>query len=463
MLLPALWSLLTADEGLKPLACSFAVGAALYAALRRAGGNVSLGGMTVREAILSVVVSWIVVSVIVGLPYIFSGAVSGILDAVFEGISGFTTTGASVITRFGDIPDSILLWRSFSQWLGGIGIVVLTLAVFPVSGAGMRLYKAEVSGPLHERLTPRIQQTAAFLCKTYLALTCAEFLALSAGGLGMFDSLTLSFATLATGGFSPYRDNVGHFAGSYVKWVTAFFLLLSASNLTFFHSIVDKKSRPALGENPELKFYAAVFAAAGVISSLLLYKYGVFSTVRESVSEGVFHAISMLSTCGFFTANHGDWPAPIRLLTLALMFCGGCSISTAGGITCVRVLVLVRYIEAEFTRKLHPRAIVPTRLGDSPLDTAVISSCFAYFTAYIAIFSVGFSLLCLFGLDLTEAIWSAAAALGNVGPSLGLSGSDTSYASLPDAVKIVYIILMLCGRLEIFTLLSIFTPRFWKQ
>jgi trk system potassium uptake protein TrkH len=368
-----------------------------------------------------------------------------------------------MITRFEDVERSILLWRSFSQWLGGIGIVVLALAVFPVSGTGIRFYGAKVSGPIHGRLTPRIQQTAAFLCKTYAALTCAEFLALSAGGLGLFDSLTLSFGTISTGGFSPYGDNVGHFAGSYVKCATAFFLFLSAANLTFFHSMAAKRRLPSPGENPEMKFYAMTLAAAGAVSSALLYRYGVFSTVLKSVTEGFFHAISILSTGGFFTADCGKWPAPLKLLTLALMFCGGCSISAAGGITCVRVLVLVRYAGAEFTRKLHPRAIVPVRLGDSPLDAAAISSCFAYFTAYMAVFFVGFVLLCLFGLEMTEAIWGAAAALGNVGSGFNLAGSGVGYANLPDAVKIVYIFLMLCGRLEIFTLMLIFTPRLWER
>jgi trk system potassium uptake protein TrkH len=449
MIFPALWSLITGDGGLKPLGCSFAAGAVLYAALRRAGGNASLGGMTVREAILSAVSSWMIVSVVVGLPYMFSGAVPGILDAVFEGVSGFTTTGASVITRFEDVPRSILLWRSFSQWLGGMGIVVLALAVFP--------------GPVHERLTPRIQQTAAFLCKTYLVLTCAEFLVLSAGGLDLFDSLTLSFSTLSTGGFSPYRDNIGHFAGSYVKCATAFFLFISAANLTFFHAMTVKRGFPTLGENPEVKFYAMAMAVTGTVSSLLLYRYGVFETVLQSAAEGFFHTASILSTCGFFTADYGEWPAPVKLIMLALMFCGGCSISPAGGITCVRVLVLIRYIGTEFRRKLHPRAIAPARLGGSPIDSAVISSCFAYFTAYIIIFSAGFGLLCLFGLEMTEAIWGAAAALGNVGPGFGLSGSDAGYANLPNAAKIVYIFLMLSGRLEIFTLPLIFTPRFWGR
>jgi trk system potassium uptake protein TrkH len=463
MLFPAAWSLIRADGGFRPLAYSFAVGALLCAALLRAGKNASLGAMAEREAILSVAGSWAAVSVVVGLPYIFSGTLPSVLDAVFEGVSGFTTTGASMITRFAEVPRSIMLWRSFSQWLGGIGIVVIALALFPVSAAGMRLYKAEASGPAHERLTPRIQQTAAFLCKTYAALTCAEFLLLSAGGLSLFDSLTLSFSTLATGGFSPYGDNVGHFAGGYVKCVTAFFLFLAAANLTFFHAMTVKRKFPSLGENPEMKFYAAALIVSGTVTSLLLYRYGVFRTLRESAAEGFFHAVSIVSTCGFFTADYGEWPAPVKLLMLALMFCGGCSISTAGGMTCVRVLVMLRYIGTEFKRKLHSRAVVIARLGGSPVDSALISSCFAYLAAYMAVFSAGFVLLCLFGLDMTEAVFGAAAALGNVGPGFALSGSDAAYANLPAAAKVIYIFLMLCGRLEIFTLLLIFTPRFWRK
>jgi trk system potassium uptake protein TrkH len=461
LLFPAAWSAVTSDGGFMPLACSLAAGLAMSAAFFFVGGGASLREMNTREAILSVAGSWFASSFITGLPYLFSGVVPNCLDALFEGVSGFTTTGATVLRALESVPRGILLWRSLSQWLGGIGIVVLTLAIFPVS-AGMQLYKAEVTGPIHERLTPRIQQTASFLLKTYISLTLTELFLLAAGGLGAFDSLTLAFSTIATGGFSPYGDNVGHFAGSYVKWVTAIFLCLSATNLTVFHALIVKKSLSPLRENPELRFYGNTLIVFGAAVSLILYRDGIYATVRKSLEEGFFHTVSMLSTCGFFTTDYNLWPASARMLMLALMFCGGCAISTAGGMTCARVLVVLRHACAEFTRRLHPRAIVPTRVGEASVDPGLVLSCFAYFSAYIAVFAAGFLMLTLCGQDMTTAISGVAAALGNVGPGFGMAGPSEGYASVPSAVKAIYIFLMLCGRLELFTLLVLFTPKFWR-
>jgi trk system potassium uptake protein TrkH len=464
MLFPVAWSAWARDGGLLPLALGLAAGMSLCGGMYLAGRGSRLADMGVREAILSVVGTWMTASAIVGLPYFFSGAVPNLLDALFEGVSGFTTTGASVIKDLGGVPRSILLWRSFSQWIGGIGVVVLTLALLPMSGAGMQLYKAEVSGPTHERLTPRIQQTAAFLCKTYLALTCAQALLLSAGGLDIFDSLTLSFSTLATGGFSPYRENVGHFSGAYVKCVTAVFLFLSASSLTAFHAVIAKRSLSPLKGNPEMKFYAAALLSFGTAASLLLYAGGTFASPAKSLAEGFFHTVSTLSTCGFFTSDYNEWPASVRLLMLTMMFCGGCAASTAGGITCVRALVVLRHIGAEFVRRMHPRAIVPTRLdgSSSPIEMNVIAACFAYVAAYMAAFCAGFALLALLGQDMASSISGVAATLGNVGPGFGMTGASAGYADLPGAVKAVYMFLMLCGRLEIFTLAAVFAPQFWR-
>jgi trk system potassium uptake protein TrkH len=287
-------------------------------------------------------------------------------------------------------------------------------------------------------------------------------LLLGAGGLDVFDSLTLSFSTLATGGFSPYQDNVGHFAGNYVKSVTAIFLFISAANLTSFYPVIAQKSFSPLLKDPELRFYVTIMLSVGTLVSILLYRGGIFLSPGTSILQGFFHTISMLSTCGFFTTNYDVWPASIRFLMIALMYCGGCAISAAGGINCIRILVIIRHVRSEFFRLLHPRAIVPVRIGTERLEPKVVSACFSFFTAYIGISVLGFVMLTAFGMDLTSAISGVAATLGNVGPGFGMAGPSVGYAALPDTVKVVYICLMLCGRLEIFTLLVIFTPRFWK-
>jgi trk system potassium uptake protein TrkH len=460
MVFPALWAAVSGDGGAAPLFYALTAGMLFSGLLYFVSRKYSVGDMNAREAILSVAASWVLASVITGLPYFFSRAAGSFLDAMFEGVSGFTTTGASVIEDLAAAPPSILLWRSVSQWLGGIGVAVMALAVFPVSGAGIWLYRAEAAGPFYERLTPRIQGTAVILVKTYLILTCAQIAMLLLGGLGVFDALTLSFSTVATGGFSPYSDNVGHFAGIYAKCVTAVFLFLSASNLTFLSSLVSKKNLRAANGNPEMKFYAFMLTVFGALISLLLYMGGVFGSVWESLAEGFFHTVSMLSTGGFFIVDYSEWPASVRILTLMLMFCGGGSISAAGGMTCGRVLTVIRHIGAEFKRRLHPRAIVPTRAGDSPMDEGVVSACFAYVTAYIAIFAAAIAVVGFFGLDTAAAFSGVAAALGNVGPGFGTAAFG---ASLPSAVKMAYMFLMLCGRLEIFTLLALFTTDFWRK
>ncbi|MDL2263943.1 TrkH family potassium uptake protein [Synergistaceae bacterium OttesenSCG-928-I11] len=460
-LVPILWSIFEGDAGLLSFVASLAVGASLSVLFAFLGIGGSLRGMTIREAILSVGFSWMVTSAIVALPYLFSGATPGYLDALFEGVSGFTTTGATVIPDLGALPRSILFWRSFSQWLGGIGIVVLTLVFFPVSGAGMQLFKAEVSGPVHERLTPRIRETATFLWKTYVTLTVLQIcLLMFGGGLDFFDASTLSFSTVATGGFSPYRDSVGHFASGYVKWVTALFLFLAASNLTFYHVLFVRRTIKPLRENPEFRFFVFLLFLFGLLSTAILFAKGYYADLRTSAMEGFFHTVSMLSTCGFFTSDYNLWPSSIRHLMLVLMFVGGCAISTAGGITCIRVVIVLRHIREEFTRILHPRAIIPARFSGQAIDPSVVSSCFAFLIAYMGIFLLGFVALALFGQDLTTAMSSAAATLGNVGPGFGMVGPMESYASQPAGIKIVYMLLMLCGRLEIFPLLVLFTREF---
>lgn len=463
LLLPIAWGLYDGGRGLGPLLLTLLLCAGVCIAMRAVGRGARFQEMRMKEALLAVPLSWLLASLLVGLPYRFDASVPTLLDAFFEGVSGFTTTGASVIPDLGRVPRSILLWRSFSQWIGGVGIVVLALAVLPASSAGMQLYRSEVAGPVHERLTPRIQQTAAFLWKTYVTLTTIQIALLLFGGLGLFDAMTLAFGTLATGGFSPYADNVGHFDSSYVKWVTAVFLFLAGANVTLFHAMLAKRSLSPLWKNPEFRFYAFLLLLFGVATSSLLYVGGVFASVRTASLEGFFTCVSMLSTCGYFISDYNAWPSSVRSLMLILMFCGGCATSSAGGITCLRVRIVLRHVGAEFRRLLHPRAVIPTRLGEEAVDSGVISSCFAFVIAYVALFLAGFGALALFGQDMTTAISGAAATLGNVGPGFGMIGPTESYAAQPGGVKVVYILLMLCGRLEIFPLLVVFTPSFWRR
>jgi trk system potassium uptake protein TrkH len=465
MSLPILMAAWNGDGGLRPLAASFAAGACVSALLALAGRGASIAGMSSEDAVISVAASWLAASALISLPYIFSGAVPTVLDALFEGVSGFTTTGASVIPNLESLPRSIRLWRSFSEWIGGLGIIVLVLALLPsagASGAGMLLYKAELSSPVHERVTPRIQQTAVILWKTYIALTASQIFFLLLGGLDLYDSATLAFSTVSTGGFSPYYDNVGHFEGNYVKGVTAIFLFLSSVNLTLYHVLIVGRNPSRVWKNPEIRFYAAMFLAFGAMISIILRSYGVFQSIWTSVIEGFFCSISMISTCGFFISDYRAWPAAAQFLMIAMAFCGGCAISTTGGLTCARVVVIIKHVQTEFTRVLHQNAVIPAKQGSGTIDARVVSACFAYLFAYMIAFFTGFALFTLFGKDPIEAISGAAATLSNIGP-----GFEVCQSSGPDlgssGVKLTSMALMLCGRLEIFTLLIVFTPRFWRR
>lgn len=465
MFLPLVWGIAVGEMRSVAIPFLYSIGAGLAFSgfLARFGIRASFQDMQIREAILSVVLSWVVASVTGGLPYFFSGAAPDLLNSVFEGMSGFTATGATIISNLNAVPRSILLWRSFTQWLGGLGIIVLMIALIPLSDAAMRLYKAEMPGPVHDKLAPRMQHTAILLWRTYAVLTVVQILLLMIGGLNFFDSVTLAFSTVSTGGFSPYPENVGHFAGHYVKVVTAVFLFFAGSNFTLCYLVIKNKSIRPLSDNPEFRFYTKMFLGFGVLTSFILYRWGVFTTAGSSLFEGFFHTISILSTCGFFISDYNLWPSAARHLMLLLMFCGGCAISSAGGITCARMQIIVQHVRDEFFRKLHPRVIRPTRLGDRVVDSWVVSGSFAFFAAYIGIFTIGFLAVTLMGLDMDTAISGVAATLGNVGPGFGMVGPSQSYALLPDSVKITYIVLMLCGRLEIFTLFAIFTPLFRKN
>lgn len=464
MIFPALWAAFEDDGGLRPLALSLLCGAAVALMFAAAGRRARFSEMTAREVLLAVVASWFSASLIASLPYIFSGTLADPLDAIFEGVSGVTTTGASVIDDLESVPRSIRLWRCLSQWLGGIGIVVLALALFPVSGAGMQLFKAEVTGPVRDRFTPRIRNTAAFLCKTYLILTAAQTLVLMiVGGLTFYDALTLSMSTVATGGFSPYHDSVGHFNSSTVLAITGVFLFLSASNLALFHTAFVRRSLFPAAKDPEMRFFMVLLVIFGGFMAEALYLSGSCSTIGESLKEGYFHTMSMLSTCGFFSADYNVWPASARFMLLMLMFVGGCAISTSGGITCARAVVILKHTREEFARLLHPKAVIPVRSAGQVISTEVVLSCFAFVIAYLGLLLIGFAMLTMFGADLTTALSSAAAALSNVGPSFGMAGPTSSYASQPASAKVIYMVLMLAGRLEIFTFFAIFSRSFIRR
>lgn len=439
---------------------SSVVGLAISGAAHVLGRGADLSKIDVREALLAVVISWIFAAAAAGLPYLFSGVLEP-FDAFFEGASGITTTGASVIVDLSIVPRSILLWRSFSQWIGGIGIIVITLAFFRVSGAAIQLFKAEVTGPVRDKLTPRVQKTAAFMLKAYVIITLAQLLLLAIGGLDIFDAAALSLATAATGGFMPYAESVGHFSGPFVKIVVAFFLILASTNITDYHSIFVKRSIKDVLNEPEIRFFIFILALFSFGTTMILWTHGTFPTFLSSAYNGIFHSISMISTCGFFTTDYSAWPSAARHLLLIMMLIGGCAISTSGGITCARTAIIMRHTKEEFVRLMHPRAVIPVRFGSKNIKDEVVAASFAFFVAYLIAFLLGTVALAMTGQDLTTALSSAASTLGNVGPGFGLVSPTFGYAAQNVGAKSIYIVLMFFGRLEIFTIMAIFSKS-WR-
>lgn len=458
--IPLLWAAVSGDGGLAPIALSCAIGAAASCAAAFIGREARLRDITSRGAVVAVLLSWLFASFIASLPYRFGGVLTSTVDSLFEGVSGLTTTGASVIADISSVPQSILLWRALSQWFGGIGIVVLALIFFPASSAAMQLFRAEVAGSYDERMTPRVQKTAIYLCSTYAILTAIEFVILMLFcRLSLFNALTLSLSTMATGGFLPTNGSVGAFGGM-TAVVVSVFLVLASINLTLYWVVLSRRSLDSMRNNPELRTFIGLIALVGVMMSVILYAGGHITSVGEAFEQGFFHTISSISTCGFFITDTSQWPASVRLLTILMMFTGGCAISASGGMTCGRVATAMKHVRQEFTRVLHPRAIMPVRFGSRTVDDQTVSSCFGFITVYFIFFFIGIAVLSLCGLDMATSVGASAASLGNVGPGFSVAGSTMTCAQMPDSAKLTCMALMLLGRLEFFSVLMLFSKSF---
>ena len=420
----------------------------------------------IHEAIAVVGFSWVIASAVGALPYLFSGAASTYADAFFETMSGFTTTGATILTDIEGLPRGLLLWRSLTHWIGGMGIIVLSLAVLPFLGVGgMELYKAEVPGPTPEKITPRVQQTALYLWGVYVLLTALETAFLTAGGMGFFDALNHSFSTIATGGFSTKNASVGHFHSAYVEWVITVFMFVSGINFSLHFLMLTGRFRGALRDE-ELRCYSVLTVAASVAIAFFLLRQDLFDRVEPALRAAAFHVVSLMTTTGFVTTNYDLWPEFARFLLLLLMIVGACAGSTGGGCKVVRFLLLGRQIRAEVRSLLHPRAIVNTRVNGRVVSIRSLSSVTAFFMLYIAILVLSTLVLTAFGhprLDFVASLSGVIACLGNVGPGLASLGPVENFSWLPEGVKWILSFCMLAGRLELFAVILLFVPETWTR
>ena len=420
------------------------------------------GELNHREGMAVVGISWAAAAVLGGIPFELSGEFASFSDAVFEAASGFTTTGASVLTSVEDSSRGVLFWRALTHWLGGMGFIVLSLAVLPlVGGGGMQLFKAEVPSPTPDRLAPRIADTARLLWWVYAALTAAEVVLLMLGGLDWFEATCQAFATMATGGFSTRNASIAGFGSAYVEWVVTVFMVLAGMNFTL-HFHLFRRGWDAWWRDEECRFYLALYGGFTLLVFLGLWLASAAGP-GEALRLAAFQTATILTTTGFATTDYSLWPAFCLALLLPLMFIGGSAGSTGGGPKVMRVMVALKQAVAELRRMVHPRLVAPVRFNGVALERSVIGAVWGFLGLYFVCFVVVGLALTAMGLGLVEAFSASIACLGNIGPGLGAVGPAGNYAALPVAAKWLLAAAMIVGRLELFTVLVLLAPEFWKR
>ena len=463
-MVPALGISIYRGEGdLAAFALSIAItggtGLGLYFALRRRDERMSL---THKEGFLIVTLAWVLASAFGGLPYLFHGCTPTFADAFFETMSGFTTTGSSVISGLDHLPRGILFWRALTHWIGGMGIIVLSIAILPLLGVGgMQLYKAELPSPVKDKLTPRIADTARRLWAVYVIISTAQFILLLLGGMEPFDAICHTFATMATGGFSTHDASVGHFGSLYVEIVITAFMIIAGMNFTLHYQLFTGNPRRFYADE-ELRFYLLVIVGATALVTINL-RMNVYGSLGEALRYASFQVASIITTTGFATANFDAWPVPSKFVLLILMFIGGSAGSTGGAIKCLRFLLIIKHSAKELYRLMHPHAVVVVKLGKTAVPSDIMAGIRSFFFLYLAIAALGTLVLAFLGLDMLTSFSAVATTLGNVGPGFRLINPMTTFAEIPQLGKWILSFFMLLGRLEIFTVLVLLTPEFWKK
>ena len=420
------------------------------------------GDLRPKEGFAVVTFSWVAFSLFGSLPFMISGAIPSFTDAFFETMSGFSTTGATILTEIESLPQGMLFWRSLTHWIGGMGIIVLSLAILPFLGVGgMQLFKAEVPGPVADKLTPRITQTAKILWGVYVALTVLETALLMLGGMTLFDALCHAFGTLATGGYSTKNASVGAYGSAYIDYVIIIFMFIAGTNFSLHYRFLKGDFKVYL-RSEEFRFYAVIIAMATLFIGFdTFFQSG--TPFLKSFRDTLFQVVSIITTTGYGTADYESWSAGSQFILFALMFVGGCAGSTGGGMKVIRIYVLTKFIFAEIVRALHPHAVVPVRIGRSVIPRDTLSKLFGFFVLYVFIFVFSVFVMGQMGLDFSSALGSVAATLGNIGPGLGSVGPTDNYAHIPEIGKWVLSLLMLMGRLELYTVVILFSPSFWQK
>lgn len=413
-----------------------------------------------RDGYLIVGAGWIVVSAFGALPYVFSGAV-GPVDAWFESVSGFTTTGSTILTSIETQPRALLLWRSMTQWLGGMGIILFAIALLPLLGiGGMQLFKAEVSGPSTDKVRPRIVETARSLWLIYVGFTALQGFLLLLAGMEPFDAACHALTTMASGGFSTRDASVAAFASPLIEWIIIVFMLLAGINFVIHYRLLTGRIG-MVWRDSELRYFALVVAVATTAIVIALVASG--TAGWDAPRLAAFQVASIVTTTGYASADFERWPMFTHVILIVLMMLGGMAGSTSGGIKSLRAVLGLRAFRAAFARLLHPRVVRSVKYGGHTVDEEVLSGIWAFLTAYYLIAGFSAAVITAWGYDLETAVSAALTALSNVGPGLGDVGALDHFAHFPVPVKLVLSLCMLAGRLEIFTLLVLLSPGFWRR
>lgn len=414
-----------------------------------------------REGYIIVSMVWVIFSLFGSLPFVISGEISSYTDAFFETISGFTTTGASILSDVEGLPHGLLFWRSMTQWLGGMGIIVLSLAILPIFGiGGMQLFVAEVPGPTPDKFHPRVKETAKRLWGIYLIFTIAEIILLLLGDVNLFDAVCHSFTTMATGGYSTRQASIAYFS-PYVQYVITVFMFLAGTNFALSYYGMHFQFKKVF-RNEEFRFYLFFLMGFTILITAFLW-FGNVLPFEESFRHSVFQVVSITTTTGYVTADYLQWAPFVVVIIFMLMFLGGSGGSTGGSIKIVRVALLIKNSAFELKRLLHPNAVIPVRLNKKSIEPQIITNVLAFVVIYMMILAGSTIVMSAMGYDLDSSLGSVAATLGNIGPGIGAVGPVENYAHIPVFGKWFLSFLMLIGRLELFTVLILFTPAFYKK
>ena len=430
----------------------------LLAALGKGGER----QLTRRDGYVLVSFAWVAFSLFGMLPFYIGGYIPDIADAFFETMSGFSSTGATILDDIESLPHGILFWRSMTQWIGGLGIIMFTIAVLPIFGvSGLQVFAAEASGPTHDKVHPRIGITAKWIWSIYTGITTLLVCLLMLGGMDWFDSICHAFATTGTGGFSTKQASVAYYNSPYIEYVISIFMFISGINFTLVLLFVNRKFKKFIG-NAELKFYFGSVVLFTAVIAIVLY-YTSPMGMEESFRKSLFQVISLHTSTGFATDDYMQWSPVLWGLLTIIMLMGACAGSTTGGLKCIRMVILTKVSRNEFKHILHPNAILPVRINKQVISPSIVSTVLAFCFIYISIIVIGTLLMMAMGDGAEESMGCVISSIGNMGPGLGETGPAYSWNALPDAAKWLLSFLMLLGRLELFTVLLLFTPDFWKR